>query len=97
MTAATLDRPSMVEPGPDDVRPWITDPYSPEANAESFDLDGWLAGFDPVLLGTPEGRRVLTRLDPMLFAYVYMRKHLKDALGLISFADAHFLWVRLAC
>ena len=32
----------------------------------------------------------------MLFAYVYMRKHLKDALGLISFADAHFLWVRMA-
>ncbi len=94
MSTATLTPPDL-DDGPE-VVPWVTDPYSPEANAESFNIDGWLAGFDPVLLSTPEGRRVLTKLDPMLFAYVYMRKHLKDPLGQISFADAHFLWVRLA-
>ena len=97
MSTATLDAPVGVEADEDAyVEPWVTDPYSPEANAESFSLQGWLATFDQVLLATPEGRRVLTRLDPMLFAYVYMRKHLKDVFGNISFADAHFLWVRLA-
>jgi hypothetical protein len=78
------------------VEPWVIDPYSPDANAETFNIAGWLATFDPLLLSIPEGRRISTALDPMLFAYVYMRKHLKDALGRISFADAHFLWARLA-
>lgn len=82
------------DPGPEIER--VIDPYDPRANSENFDIDGWLATFDPVLLGTPEGRRTLTRLSPMLFAYVYMRKHLKDPLGRISFADAHFLWARIA-
>lgn len=93
MTAATLATPVEVE---EPRAPWVTDPYSPEANAESFSLTGWLATFDPVLLGTPEGRRILTKYDPMLFAYVYMRKHLRDVFGIVSFSDAHFLWVRLA-
>jgi hypothetical protein len=72
------------------------DPYDPRTNAENFDLHGWLATFDPRLLAHAEGRRTLTELDPLLFAYVYLRKHLKDALGLVTFADAHFLWVRAA-
>jgi hypothetical protein len=74
----------------------IKDPYSPDANAENFDLDGFLAGFDPVLLGTSEGRKILCRYSPMLFALIYMRKHLRNNEGEISFSDAHFLWVRAA-
>jgi hypothetical protein len=72
------------------------DPYDPRTNAENFDLYGWLATFSPTLLDLPEGRRALTRLDPLLFAIVYLAKHLKDPFGNITFADAHFLWVRLA-
>lgn len=76
-----------------------TDPYDPRTNAENFDLQGWLATFDPRILTEPAataGRIALTRLDPMLFAFLYLRKHLVDPLGNITFADAHFLWVRWA-
>lgn len=73
-----------------------TDPYHPDTTGENFDVNGWLAQFDPALLTNSDGRQLLTRLDPLLFAYVYLRKHLKDPLGRITFADAHFLWIRLA-
>jgi hypothetical protein len=72
------------------------DPYDSRTTGQNFDLIGWLATFDPTLLGTAEGRKALTRLNPMLFAYVYLRKHLRNDRGEISFADAHFLWVRAA-
>lgn len=74
----------------------VIDPYSPEANAETFDLDLYLSQFDPQIMGSAEGRRTLCRLDPMLFALTYMRKHLRNNDGEISFSDAHFLWVRAA-
>jgi hypothetical protein len=74
----------------------VIDPYSPEANAETFDLDLYLSQFDPKLMSHTEGRKALTCLDPMLFALTYMRKHLKNNEGQISFSDAHFLWVRAA-
>ena len=75
---------------------WCTDPYDPNCTAENFDFDGYLARFPSKLLAHPEGRKILTRLDPLLFAFVYLRKHLKDSDGRITFADAHFLWVRQA-
>jgi hypothetical protein len=75
---------------------WSDDPYNPETTSANFDLDAYLARFDPRLLASPEGRKALTRLDPMLFALVYMRKHLRNNEGDLSFADAHFLWVRAA-
>lgn len=68
--------------------------YLDGLDAETFDLDAYLAQFDPRLLADPEGRRVLTRLDPLLFALVYLRHHLKDADGRISFGDAHLDWCR---
>lgn len=74
----------------------VIDPYSPDANAETFDLDLYLSQFDPRLLGHTDGRKALCRHDPMLFALTYMRKHLRNNDGDISFADAHFLWVRAA-
>jgi hypothetical protein len=71
-------------------------PYDSRTTGTNFDVSGWLATFDPVLLGSREGRCTLTRLDPFLFAYVYLRKHMKNADDEVTFADAHFLWVRLA-
>jgi phage terminase large subunit-like protein len=57
-------------------------------------MDTYLARQDPDLLGDPEGRRLLTRLDPLLFALVYLPHHLKDADGEITFGDAHLDWCR---
>ena len=71
-------------------------PYDPLTTSANFSLDGYLTKFDAKLLNTSEGRKHLTKLDPMLFALIYMRKHLRNAEGDISFADAHFLWVRAA-
>lgn len=75
---------------------WSDNPYDPNTTSANFDLDAYLAKFDPRLMSDPAGRRTLARLDPMLFALIYMRKHLKNDQGEISFADAHFLWVRAA-
>lgn len=94
MTIAA-ERPATA-PAADDELTRSIDPYDPRTNAENFDLHGWLRTFDADLLATPAGRKTLTELDPLLFAIVYLAKHLKDAEGNITFADAHFLWVRLA-
>lgn len=75
----------------------IIDPYDERANNRTFDLDGWLASLDQRLLEHPEGRKVLTRLDPLLFAVVYLRHHLiSEETGGITLADCHFEWFRLA-
>lgn len=68
--------------------------YLEDLDAETFDLHAYLAQFDARLLADPEGRRILTRLDPLLFALVYLRHHLKDADGRITFGDAHLDWCR---
>lgn len=68
--------------------------YLEGLDAESFNLDTYLARFDERLLADPEGRRVLTRLDPLLFALTYLRHHLKDTEGRITFGDAHLDWCR---
>lgn len=75
---------------------WCDDPYDARCTSANFDIDAYLAKFDPRLTSTAEGRRILCQYDPMLFALVYLRKHLKNNEGEISFADAHFLWVRAA-
>jgi len=68
--------------------------YLDGLDAETFDLYAYLAQFDPQLLADPEGRRTLTRLNPLLFALIFLRHHLKDADGRISFGDAHLDWCR---
>lgn len=75
---------------------WSDDPYDARTTSANFDLDSYLARFDPRLTATAEGRRLLCKYDPMLFALIYLRKHLKNNEGELSFADAHFLWVRAA-
>jgi phage terminase large subunit-like protein len=70
--------------------------YLEGLDSETFRLDAYLAQFDPRLLATPEGRRTLTRLDPLLFGLVYLRHHLRDSEGKITFGDAHLDWCRAA-
>lgn len=70
--------------------------YLDGLDAETFDLDRYLAQLDPRLLADPEGRRTLTRLDPLLFAFVYLRHHLQDSEGHTTFSDAHLDWCRAA-
>lgn len=48
-----------------------------------------LSDFDPRLLDIDEGRRELTRLDPLLFALIYLPHHLKDSAGEITLSDFH--------
>jgi hypothetical protein len=75
----------------------ITDPYDPDVTPESFDFDSWLASQDAELLSFPAGRRTLTRLDPFLFAVIYLDHHLvsEDTGDVITYAQAHFDWYRL--
>lgn len=70
--------------------------YLEGLDAETFDLAAYLAGFDPKLLANEEGRRTLTRLDPLLFGLIYLRHHLRDPSGCITFGDAHLDWCRAA-
>jgi hypothetical protein len=46
-----------------------------------FDETSYLAGLDAELLATSEGRKILTRLDPLLFAVVYCPHHLSSEVG----------------
>lgn len=55
-------------------------------------VSAYLSQFDARLLATPEGRRVLTKHRPMLFALIYLRDHLKDAEGHVSFSEVHEDW-----
>jgi hypothetical protein len=75
-----------------------SDPYHPDADAETFDLDAYLAQFDERLLLAPEGRRVLTEHDPLLFAWVYLRDHLRseETGNQVTIGDMHLRWAREA-
>lgn len=78
--------------------------------AEDFDLVSYLIQFDQDLLECAEGRRILTKYNPLLFALLYLRHHLvdknetTDANGkylskvkrTVRLADCHIEWCRLA-
>lgn len=78
--------------------PKLTDPYDPAATAATFDLDGWLAGLDQRMLVVPECRRILTKNDPLLFAWVYLRDHLRseETGNQVTIGDMHLAWAREA-
>ncbi len=59
-------------------------------------LEETLTRLDPRLLDVPEGRRILTRLDPLAFALVYLRDHLRDENGVVSLALVHEEWIQQA-
>lgn len=80
-----------------------TDPYSPDATADTFDFLGYLEEV-PFLDQLDElggereaaGRREATRDDPMLFAVLYLSHHLRteETGGRITWSDAHLEWLR---
>jgi hypothetical protein len=49
----------------------------------------FLQDVEPALLTIPEGRRELTRLNPMLFALIYLPHHLMDLDGNITLSEFH--------
>jgi hypothetical protein len=91
---ATAERPAPLAAYP--APRSIIDPYDPRADAETFDLTGWLATIDTRLFDTTAGRKALTYADPLLFACLYLRKHLEsEETGGITLADCHLDWFRL--
>lgn len=72
----------------------VGEPY----NAETFDHGFYLSDNvpDSRMLEYPEGRRVLTRLDPMMFALVYCRDLITGTDGGITFSDLHLELCRTA-
>lgn len=70
--------------------------YLSGETAETFDADAYVAQFDSRLLMSSEGRKVLTELDPLLFALIYLRHHLRSEASnnTITFCDAHLDWCR---
>lgn len=74
----------------------VRDEYLAGETSETFSLDKYLAKFDPRLLETSEGRRTLTRLDPLLFALLYMPHHLRseETNSKITLSDFHLNLLR---
>lgn len=74
------------------------DTYLAGETAATFDFEKWLCQYDERLLADPRGRRALCRLDPMLFAVLYLRKHLMAEAtgGKITFNDMHLELYRQA-
>ena len=77
---------------------YLCDDNGEPYNAESFDYEAYLAEAipDPRMLEYPEGRRALTRYDPLLFAVIYGHMLIKDNDGVISFGDLHLELCRKA-
>lgn len=78
---------------------YLHDPITGEPyNSATFDLDTYLAGVDLRLLETSEGRKALTRLDPLLFGLLYLPHHMKGKQTgeHITLADCHLDWARQA-
>ena len=53
-------------------------------------IDNYLDGINPKLLGISEGRKELTKYDPLLFALLYLPHHLKNAEGKITLSEFHW-------
>lgn len=66
--------------------------YLKGVNSETFAYEAYLSQFDPRLLACSQGRRALTKLDPLLFALLYFPHHLRSGIhhdGSITMADFH--------
>ena len=53
-------------------------------------IEEYLADINPKLLTFPEGRRELTKNDPLLFALIYLPHHLKNAQDEITLSEFHW-------
>lgn len=77
----------------DDLLPlWARPPFTVAELPAYWDS---LAQYEDAL-DDPEGRRLLTRLDPLLFAITYFADHLRGPDGEITFAECHLEWCRHA-
>ncbi|WP_159399509.1 hypothetical protein [Streptomyces alboflavus] len=79
--------------------PYLHDPATGEPhNSATFDLHRYLADVDVRLLASSEGRKVLTRLDPLMFGLLYLPHHMKGKQTgeKVTFADCHLDWARRA-
>lgn len=50
----------------------------------------YLDDIDPILLTIPEGRRELTKYDPLLFALTYLPHHLRNSEEVITLSEFHW-------
>jgi len=53
-------------------------------------ISNYLDGINPKLLSISEGRRELTKYDPMLFALVYLPHHLKNSEDQLTLSEFHW-------
>jgi predicted phage terminase large subunit-like protein len=53
-------------------------------------IEEYLSDINPKLLTIPEGRRELTKYDPMLFALLYLPHHLKNAQDELTLSEFHW-------
>jgi predicted phage terminase large subunit-like protein len=53
-------------------------------------IEEYLSEINPKLLTIPEGRRELTKYDPMLFALLYLPHHLKNAQDELTLSEFHW-------
>lgn len=72
--------------------------YLDGVDPDGFDWRAYIDQHDPRLLGSSEGRVELTRHDPLLFALLYLRHHLRsdETGGEITFSEFHFDLMREA-
>jgi hypothetical protein len=79
------------------VSSYLCDADGVPYDAETFDLEAYvLEHVDERLLTTAEGRKALTRLDPLLFAVLYTPHLIRDDDDVMSFADLHLALCRYA-
>ena len=57
-----------------------------------YSISNYLESFNPQLLSFPEGRRELTKYDPMLFALIYLPHHLKNSSEELTLSEFHWDW-----
>lgn len=64
----------------------------------TLDPDKYVGRHHKKMLRTPEGRRSLTKYDPLLFALLYLRAHLRAPAtrNQVTFCDAHLEWCQQA-
>ena len=53
-------------------------------------ITNYLADINPKLLTISEGRRELTKYDPLLFALLYLPHHLKNSEGELTLSEFHW-------
>lgn len=73
---------------------YLCDPEGVPYDAGTFDLLDYVSTINPRLLEISEGRRALTRLDPLTWAVLYFPHLLKNPEGQITFSDVHLQMYR---